>query len=208
MLLVFDVDGTIVDSWPEIEIVFNSVFSRNGLDLNLHDLRMSVGLPLNKVIEKLTGKEDEKLMGEIRKEFFSLKPRRIRLYDGIKRVLETPAKKAVLTSKGKIGTYRDLEYFGILNNFDIIIDADSVKNKKPSPEGIFKILSEIPEHKKNTFMIGDTEMDIMAAKNAGVKSIAVTWGYRTREFLEKYNPDFITQNTGELERIIRAHAHL
>ena len=208
MLLIFDVDGTIIDSWPEIEVVFKSVFSREGIPLRMEDLRMSVGLPLNKVIEKLVGRDDEKIVEKIRAEFFSLNPRRIRLYDGIKEVLEIPARKAILTSKGKAGTYRDLKYLGILDRFDMIVDADSVRKVKPDPDGILKILSEMDAEKNRTFMIGDTEMDILAAKNAGVKSVAVTWGNRTREFLEKYQPDYIVNSPVELESLLKNHAHL
>ena len=62
--------------------------------------------------------------------------------------------------------------------------------------------------KNRTFMIGDTEMDILAAKNAGVRSVAVTWGNRTREFLEKYQPDYIVNSPVQLESLLKNHAHL
>ena len=208
MLLIFDLDGTIVDTWEEIKITFEMVFTKKGIPLDYIKLRMAIGLPLNKVIEKLIGQEDIKLMREIRQTFLDIYPRRIKMFDGMQEILNIPAKKAILTSKGEMGTIRDLKYLGIVDKFSIIITADRIKHKKPDPEGIYTILKKTCEKKENVFMIGDTEVDILSAKNAGVNSIAVTWGYRNREFLKNYNPNFIVTTGKELKAVLQNHDHL
>ncbi len=205
MLLIFDLDGTIMDTWDEIVYVFERVFGRRGIPLDMGDLRMAVGFPLNEVIARLVGYQDEGLVEEIRREFLSMKSRRIRLFEGMDEVLRLPAKKAVFTSKGRVGTLRDLKYLGIEGYFDMVITADDVRKTKPDPEGIFAILSAIGEDHEDAFMIGDTEMDILAARNAGIKSIAVTWGNRDEDFLRKYNPDYLVKSPAELLKLLQAH---
>ncbi len=208
MLLIFDLDGTIMDTWNEIKLAFETIFSKRGIDLDEKELRMAVGFPLEEVIKFLTGTYNEDLVKEVRNAFLSIEPRKIKMFEGIKKVIDLPVKKAVLTSKGNLGTFRDLKYLGIEDKFQYIVTADMVKNKKPDPEGILKILENLKEKPEDTFMIGDTEMDILAAKNAGTKSVAVTWGNRTEEFLRKYNPDFIVKNPEELVTLVKNHAHL
>ncbi len=205
MLLIFDLDGTLVDTWDEIVYVFENVFRRRGLPLRVEELRMAVGLPLGDVVAKLVNRRDPKLVEEIRREFLSMGDRRIRLFEGMEDVLRLPARKAVFTSKGRVGTERDLKYLGIEGYFHAVVTADDVRNTKPDPEGIFAILSALQGDKGKSFMIGDTEMDILAAKNAGIKSVAVTWGNRDEDFLRKYGPDYIVRSPGELKRLLQAH---
>ncbi len=205
MLLIFDLDGTLMDTWDEIEYVFKRVFNRRGVPLDSDKLRMAVGLPLGKVIEKVYGREDRELEDEIRKEFLGMNPRKIKLFSGLEDVFHLPAKKAVFTSKGRLGTYRDLDFLGIREFFDIVITSDDVSNPKPDPEGIIKILNALGERPEKTFMIGDTEMDILAARNAGIKSIAVTWGNRSEMFLREFKPTYIVRDPKELVKILHAH---
>jgi pyrophosphatase PpaX len=205
MLLIFDLDGTLMDTWEEIEYAFTRVFRRKGIPLDIQDLKMSVGLPLNEVIATLVGHEDPELVRAIRDEFLSINPRRARLFPGLEDVLKMPVKKAIFTSKGKLGTERDLDILGLHGVFDAIVTTDDVERVKPDPEGIFKILELTREEPRHTFMVGDTEMDILAAKNAGVRSIAVAWGNRSEDFLKKYEPDFIARTPEELRDFIQAH---
>jgi len=208
MILIFDLDGTVMDTWEEIQLAFERVFRRKALELDYKKLRMAVGLPLDKVVSSLTGKEEPALVEEIRNTFLSISPRKIKLFEGMRNILDLPIKKAVFTSKGDLGTYRDLKYLNIKDKFEYVVTADMLKNKKPHPEGILKILNFFEVNRAETMMIGDTELDILAAKNAGVKSVAVTWGNRDYEYLLKYKPDYIVKATDELASLIKAHAHL
>ena len=200
--MIFDLDGTIVDSWEEIVIVFTRVFEKRGIPLNLSRLRMAVGYPLGKVIEKTAGFYDRSLEDEIKKEFYSLNPRRIKMYPKIDKILRHPSKKAVLTSKRRRGAIRDLELLGISHYFSIVVAVENLTKPKPDPEGILKIIRLLGSD-VDVYYIGDTEIDILTAKNAGVKSIAVTWGFRNRDFLEKYKPDFIVTTPEEILDIIK-----
>ncbi len=203
VLLIFDLDGTIVDSWEEVVFIFSRVFERRGLKLDVEKLRMAVGYPLPKVIEKVTGFNDRSLENEIKEEFYSLNPRKIRMFPGVDKVLRYPSKKAVLTSKRRKGAIWDLKLLGIEHLFSIIVAVEDLNHPKPHPEGILKIIDMLDYDSKDVYYIGDTEVDILTAKNAGVKSIAVTWGFRTREFLEKYDPDYIVDSPEGILKIIK-----
>ncbi len=200
VILVFDLDGTIVDSWDEIVTVFTKVFERWGIDLDLKRLRMAVGFPLATVIEKTAGFYDADLEKEIKKEFYRLNPRKIKMYPGMDKVLRHPAKKAVLTSKRRRGTINDLEFLGIRNLFSVVVTAEDLKHPKPHPEGVMRIIKAIGDD--GVYLIGDTEIDILTAKNAGVMSIAVTWGFRSKEFLKRYDPDYLVDRAEEILKII------
>jgi len=204
MLLIFDLDGTLIDTKEEIFETFNQAFNNLGLKLDKEKLDKYVGLPLEELLEALLGKYNKKVEEEIRRIYYSDRPRRIRIFPGMEEIIKSNGfKKAILTSKRKKAAFYDLNYLGIQEYFHIVIGADDLKKKKPDGEGIRKIitLAECTNPEK-VYMIGDTEMDILAAKNAGVKSIAVTWGFRDEKFLKDYDPDYIIHSPKELKEFI------
>jgi phosphoglycolate phosphatase/pyrophosphatase PpaX len=167
---------------------------------------MAVGLPLEQVVSALVGHDDSELVDAIRDTFLSISPRKIKLFDGVDKVLSLPYTKAILTSKGDLGTYRDLRTLGIEQHFDVIVTADTVQRRKPYPDGINLILKETGESRDATFMIGDTEMDILAGKRARVHTIAVAWGNRKEEHLFSYEPEYVARTPAELKSIIIGYA--
>ena len=74
---------------------------------------------------------------------------------------------------------------------------------KPDPTPFNSIIKELNVKKDETVYIGDSEVDVQTAQNAGVTSIAVTWGFRDRKFLEEQNPDYIVENVDELRSVIK-----
>ena len=204
MLLIFDLDGTLIDTREEILETFSQAFENLGLKLDKEELDKYVGLPLKELLEALLGKYDRRVEEEIRKIYYSERPRKIKIFPGMEEIIRSNGfKKAILTSKRRRAAFYDLEYVGIQQYFHIIIGADDLKRKKPDGEGIRKIMSIVRcEYPERVYMIGDTEMDILAAKNAGVKSVAVTWGFRDEEILRKYEPDYIVHSPKELKELI------
>jgi HAD superfamily hydrolase (TIGR01549 family) len=204
MLLIFDLDGTLIDTKEEIFETFNQAFNNLGLKLDRDKLDKYVGLPLEELLEALLGRYDKRVEEEIRSIYYSERPRKIRVFPGMEEIIKSNGfKKAILTSKRKRAAFYDLSYLGIQDYFHIVIGADDLNRKKPDGEGIKKIMSlaDCVDVEK-VYMIGDTEMDILAAKNAGVKSVAVTWGFRDEDFLKNYEPDYIMHTPQELKRFI------
>ena len=206
MLLIFDLDGTVIDSRSEIEHTFERAFMNLGMELDKKKLMKAVGYPLEEVVYNLVGKYDDRVIKEIRKLYFGMDKRMIKLFPGIMQVLQVSNHtKSVLTSKRRKTAMRDMQYLGILDLFDVVVGADDVEKKKPDGEGVRKIAEKLKFFDFNRiYMIGDTEVDILTARNAGVKSIAVTWGFRTEEELKKYKPDYIAREPEDIKRILQS----
>ncbi len=204
MLVIFDLDGTLIDTKQEILEVFSQAFENLGRKLDYSKMEKNIGLPLEELLEALLGKYDKRFEEEIKRIYYSPRERKIRIFPGLEDIIkENNFKKAILTSKRKRTALTDLKYLGIDNYFPIIVGADDVERRKPCKEGIERIIDLANcKNRQDVFMVGDTEMDILAAKNAGVKSIAVTWGFRDEKFLKKYKPDYIAHNSQELKEIL------
>jgi len=86
-----------------------------------------------------------------------------------------------------------------LGHFSAILGSDHVEKIKPDPEGIHLIMDKIGICADDTVMIGDSDADILAGKNAGVKTAGVTWGMADLEEIEKLHPDFIFHDPMELK---------
>ena len=109
-------------------------------------------------------------------------------------------KKAVISNKREVLSKKVLEGLGLLKFFDVVLGSDSVSERKPSPLPIFELLKRFGVSKEEAVIIGDSNYDIEAGKAAGIKTIAVTYGYRGREVLK--GADFIIENFGEILRIL------
>lgn len=87
--------------------------------------------------------------------------------------------------------------------FDYVTGIKPGMESKPNPTPFNSIIKELNVKKDETVYIGDSEVDVQTAQNAGVTSIAVTWGFRDRKFLEEQNPDYIVENVDELRSVIK-----
>jgi HAD superfamily hydrolase (TIGR01549 family) len=127
-------------------------------------------------------------------------------YSGVKDTLEilkdSPYKISLLTTKAQDQTERILEHFNLTNHFDFIMGRTNGIPHKPDPTPFFMICDNLKVEPENSLMVGDTELDILCGKNANAKTVAVTYGYRSIEKLNKYSPDYMVDNLLELKTII------
>lgn len=107
----------------------------------------------------------------------------------------------VVTTKTAKYSVELLEHMGLMDYFAVLIGREDVQNPKPDPEPIQKALAKLPSDTNNIWMIGDTCMDMLAAKSAEVGSVGVTCGYGTIESLAKCT-DNIYQNAYEAVQFI------
>ena len=92
---------------------------------------------------------------------------------------------------------------GLDSYFDMVQGADTTKYKtKPSPEGIHYILKKLNVKPENIIMVGDSTHDILAGKRAGVRTCAVTYGYREEKVLTNESPDYLIHELPELLNIL------
>ena len=108
------------------------------------------------------------------------------LYPGVKDTLSRLGryKKAVLSNKREKYSRQILNDLGVLEYFDLVWGSDSVREKKPSPVPILDLMNAIGVSNEETAIIGDSNYDIEAGRAAGIKTVGVTYGFRSREFLK------------------------
>jgi len=181
--ILFDLDGTLIDSTEAILDSFSFAYGFMGEPVPepSHIVPM-IGIPLREMFLRL-GAEERKA-----DRFVDAYRRRYRAVSREKTVLLPGAFEAVKLASGfatlgvvtsKTGLYSKelLEHFGLISHFDVVIGSENVAHHKPHPEPIHKALATMGADAENTWMVGDTLMDVEAAYAAGVKPFALTCGY-------------------------------
>ena len=183
-LIIFDMDGTLVNSSLTIANAINYVRQKLGFEpmeqayilkrVNDHTLNPAQTFYHTKRFEP----EHEKWFSEY---YTKNHEKELILYDGIKAMLEALKAKgyalAVATNAYRGSTIESLSHLGIYDLFDSIACYDDVLQGKPHPDMIYKILDELNVTEKEALFIGDGPRDEMAAKAAGVDYIMVDWGF-------------------------------
>lgn len=129
----------------------------------------------------------------------------IPLIEGIKEVIEKLSKKyvlAVVSTNHKEIIEHQLEDYGILKFFRVVMGHGDVFEIKPHPEALLKCLEKLELSNKDVVYIGDMVADVETSRNANIKIISVTWGGPSKEELKKAKPDWIVDNPKELHRIL------
>ncbi|MGE5496765.1 MAG: HAD family hydrolase, partial [Syntrophothermus sp.] len=109
---------------------------------------------------------------------------------------------SLLTTKGQDMAESILKHFSLDHYFTVIMGRTPEIPVKPAPDALLKICSVTGFSTAETIMVGDSELDVLCGKNAGTRTCAVTFGYRTEEFLVTQQPDFIISDMNELVNII------
>lgn len=171
--------------------------------LNLHSI-INEDKPekfLDELIREKISKKEIKINKKLREkyeEFFNSSGAKklIRIYPWVSKAIDLLSRKfrlAIFTNASARSVSRDL--FNIeLEKFSLILSEKDVKNKKPSGEGIIKIIKKLDEKPGEVAYVGDSVVDVLAARDAQCQSIAVTSGMGLKKHLEKERPNFIFEN--------------
>ena len=126
------------------------------------------------------------------------------LYPGVRETLDRlqDCKLAVLTNKPVHFSCAMLDGLGIYRHFAAVYGGNSFDRKKPDPVGVLQILSDTKGRREKTWMIGDSAVDVLTGRNAGVTTCGVTYGYATSSFKDA-PPDFVIDVFPELEKLVR-----
>lgn len=112
-------------------------------------------------------------------------------------------KTGVLTNKVHSCTLSVIEKFFGIDAFDAILGNTDDFPSKPNTPMTFELLKRMGiDAKMNIAMVGDSDVDYLTAKNAGLTSVSVCWGYRDKEFLQNLHPDFLAETVEQLEKIV------
>jgi phosphoglycolate phosphatase len=130
----------------------------------------------------------------------------MRAYPSIREALAALGawKLAAVTNKRHDTTVEALRVTELLPFFTLVLGGDSVPRKKPFPDPILQAAKELGVKPSDCVVVGDTENDVRAAKEAGARSIGVTWGYGTRANLEAVSVDYLIEAPEALPPLLRA----
>jgi len=200
---LFDVDGTLVDSAADICGAIQGVLASTPQnELSQEFLRRYIGRHLNDLWLDLfpgcTSEQMAQMLAEYRTAYLARKHAATKLYPFVQEALaQLPGRKATATTKGSETTRAVLELFGLLPYFDHVQGTDGFP-AKPAPDVIFKSLEAFGAAKEDCLFVGDSPADMEAARRAGVRSCAVTYGYGKREDMARWEPDYWVDDLREL----------
>lgn len=211
-LVVFDWDGTLIDSVGTIVACTAAVMAELGLDpVPEETVRSMIGSGLSESIQAMAPDGDDDVLEQVIATY-----RRLWIEEFHSRSALFPESRAVLdqlradgyllavaTAKGRRGLGLDLERVGLRECFQTLRTADDGP-AKPSPQILFEILEELGATAGRTIMVGDSVHDMRMGHNAGVTTVAVTSGAISRELLRVENPSACLDSVADLPRWIEA----
>jgi len=202
--IIFDLDGVLIDSRNAIMVAVKNTLGKMGLPF-----RGSMHEVLYKAHKKvfIDTYPEFKHMVDTFNELYVNNPANyemLTILPNAKKVLEiisaSGIKTGIATTKDRLRTMRILNELN--HTFDHIVTGEDTKNTRPDPLPINLIIKKLHLNKEKTLYVGDTPLDIIQAKNAGLFSVAVSTGVYGANILKKENPDFMINDIYQLIEII------
>lgn len=209
--IIFDLDGTLLNTLEDLCDSLNIILLQEGYNARtLDEVRSFVGNGVKKLIERSlpdTCDENEVVRVTSLYQVYYKNNMQIktRPYDGIIELLAYLKDKNynIAIASNKFDTaVKALAQTYFNNMFDVAIGETNQIRPKPAPDCIYKAVSELGSDIKNTILVGDSETDVMTAKNAGIPCVGVTWGFRSKDVLLENGADFIINSPEELINLI------
>ncbi|MFP6583820.1 MAG: HAD family hydrolase [Candidatus Hydrogenedentota bacterium] len=191
--VVFDLDGTLIDSTEAIVDSFVATFEIVGDPVPTREfITQFISVPLEKHFAELTDRDPVELSRIYREHYFATCTEGTVLLPGVEEALlalgEAGLRLAIATSKSCKGSEILLEYLDVAHHFEFVVGADSVVNHKPHPEALEMSREQLGIESEEMIYVGDTRFDTEASKNAGIGCVAVATGYAPRSELEALAP--------------------
>lgn len=215
-LVIFDLDGTLIDSSPDIASSVNHALQPFGVPpLTVEETRELVGEGVTRLIDKVIERRRENLPSGAAEPDRMLLLRRFldhyaahltdhtTVYPGVGETLERLAghRKAVISNKREDLSVAVLRELGLLRHFELVLGSDTTPERKPSPVPIRFVLARTGVRREAAIIVGDSNYDIEAGRAAGVRTVGVTYGYRSVDFLR--GADFIITAMPELVDVLK-----
>ncbi len=206
-LLIFDLDGTLVNTLEDITTSVNFTLQKLGRKpIPLDTVRQYVGDGIEMMMVRALGGSNELLpdaIGIYKVHHSRNLVVRSSLYPAVDNTLDyfKSLPMAVISNKTMEFVGPLLERLRIARYFKLIIGADYGLPLKPAPDSILKILSHFSVPKEETVIVGDGTTDIRAGKAAGVITCSVTYGFRSEDELRKAGPDYVIPRFSDLKKL-------
>lgn len=209
MAVLFDLDGTLIDSigliLGSMRFAFAKCRAPQPMDA---EWLTGVGTPLRTMFQRYASDDVEidRLIAAYREHQFANHDELVRCYDGVTATVASLAAAghpmAVVTSKTETLARRGLERVGLLEFFGTIIGCDSCERHKPHPEPVLNALARLGSQPDEAAFVGDSVHDVEAGNAAGVLTIAALWGPFTREQLAVASPGRYLDRVVDLPQLL------
>lgn len=210
-LIVFDLDGTLVDSKYDLTDAANFARARYGFaPLSVEKVASFLGSGIPALVKSILPELDDNELENAVKIFKSFYAEH--LLDKTKPYADVPAmlsslngyKKVVLSNKTEDFSKKIIESLDLKKYFDDVFGGDSFTDKKPSPVPVYEMIKKYSLNKENIVMVGDGFNDVKVGKNAGIKTIGLLYGYSSQEQMKDLAPDFTAETPLEIVEILRS----
>lgn len=205
--VVFDMDGTVLDTLDDLTDTLNYALGKNDLPLHTkEEVRMMLGNGMRALLEKAVpdGKDNPKMDSVFQsfKEYYHIHCNdKTHVYDGIldvmKKLKEDGIKIAIVSNKVD-SAVKELDKLYFAGLTDVAIGEKAGIARKPAPDTVYEALRLMNVEKEDAIYVGDSEVDYQTAVNAGIPCISVLWGFRTREFLEDAGAKFFSNTPDKI----------
>lgn len=207
-IILFDLDGTLIDSTEAILESFHHSLKSHGMLTPIADemITSQIGHTLETMFAGVGVKSDhiDAHVSTYKLYYREIaRQKTILLPEAAEAVREASlfARLGIVTTKTGLYSRELMEHFELMDYFEVLIGREHVENPKPNPEPIFKALEQMGNPSHDVWMIGDTLLDIEASNRAGIKCVAVTSGYDNVEQLKTLT-DIIKSNAFEAVKYI------
>ncbi|CAM3887596.1 pyrophosphatase PpaX [Alkalicoccus chagannorensis] len=206
--VLFDLDGTLIDTMDLIvtsfqhtlDAYFPGTYTRQ-------DIAGFIGPPLSETFERLNPDHVEEMIEVYRRFNHEHHDDLVRAYHGVDHTLEKLHEEgyamAVVTTKRHDTARKGLQLMNMEKYFPVVVALDDVTRWKPDPEPVDQALHKLGRQAEKAIMIGDSEHDILAGKNAGAYAAGVAWSIKGREHLERFAPDVMLETMPDLLGYLR-----
>jgi pyrophosphatase PpaX len=205
--ILFDLDGTLIDTNELIISSFLHTLGKYYPDkYKRADVLPFMGPSLYDTFGGIDPERAEEMIREYRTYNHENHDRLVTEFKGVietvKRLKDNGFKIAIVSTKILDTVIKGLKLTKLDPYFDVIVALDHVEKPKPDPEAIYVALKQLDSTPEKAIMVGDNYHDILAGKNAGTKTAAVAWSLKGRDFLAKYEPDFMLDEMSDLLKIV------
>ncbi|MCA6072255.1 MAG: HAD-IA family hydrolase [Endomicrobium sp.] len=207
--LIFDLDGTLVNSQEDLTFSVNCVRKDYGFEeLSVEQVRSYLGSGMNALMSKAVPDISSVSLQEIVEKFKFYYGQHLTdktvLFEGVEEMLRAlkSKKKAILSNKTEKFSCEILKRLNIFDYFIKVWGGDSIDVKKPDPRTVLDLIKLTESDISKTVMIGDSANDFLVAKSAGIPSIAALYGFSDKHQIKQHNPDFVVETARDIVDIV------
>lgn len=204
--ILFDLDGTLIDTNELIAASFAHTFEQFGFTFTDEEMLTFNGPPLVDTFRAYLPDRVDEMVTIYREHNKKHHDMYVKVFPHVEETLkalqEAGIRIAVVTSKMRSVAKHGLEFTGLATYVEHVIALNDVEHAKPHPESVIKAMSLLDAKPETTLMVGDNYQDIEAGQNAGIRTAGVEWSHKGKEFLESYKPTYMFADIQDVLKLI------